>query len=57
MDKVDILAKAMVHEAIHLCRFIGGNKPAMTDKEPWEYLFCPGPDTEDLTNTCWGMQN
>jgi hypothetical protein len=56
-DKVDVLAKAMVHEALHLCRSVGASASAMTDKAFWEYLICGGPDAEDLVEICWEAQD
>jgi len=53
----DILAKAMVHESIHLCREVVQATPSMNDGplrgllgiNPWPLP----PDTEDLVNQCW----
>lgn len=56
-DKVDTLAKAMVHEALHVCRSVGGNAPAVSDKAFWDYLICGSADAEDLVELCWEGQD
>jgi hypothetical protein len=39
-DRVDTLAKAMVHEGLHLCKYVGGTGRATADKDFGDYLFC-----------------
>lgn len=56
-NKADTLAKALVHEALHLCRSTGARGAAMADRPFWEYLFCPSPDAEDLVELCWEPRN
>lgn len=58
-DRINALAKAMVHEALHLCKDIGGVGSATTDKGFWDYLYCAtvhgkySPDAEDVVELCW----
>ncbi|HYO51502.1 hypothetical protein [Archangium sp.] len=52
-DKIDTLAKAMVHESLHLCKLTGGTGPATADKGFWDYLFCSGADAADVVDLCW----
>lgn len=56
-DKVDTLAKALVHEALHLCKAVGGRGPPTLDKGFWDYLRCPSADTADVVELCWQPQN
>src|SRR5687767_190846 len=39
-DRVESLAKAMIHEALHLCQYVGGTGPATLDKRFGDYLYC-----------------
>jgi hypothetical protein len=55
-DKVNTLAKAMVHEALHLCRLVGGEGAATVDKGFWDYLFCMNPDAADVVDICWASR-
>jgi hypothetical protein len=58
-DRVDTLAKAMVHESLHLCRYLGVDTPATRDLYSRDYLFCAivygktSLDADDVTNLCW----
>lgn len=42
-DKIDTLAKAMVHEALHLCRAVGGTGSGTLDKGFWTTSSAPVP--------------
>jgi hypothetical protein len=53
----DTLAQAMLHEAIHLCKYVAPATPTMNDGPLREYLgINPWPypkDTKDLVDECW----
>ena len=55
-DKINTLAKAMVHESLHLCKLTGGTGAATADKGFWDYLFCSGADAADVVDICWGAE-
>lgn len=54
---IDVLAQAMVHEAIHLCKEVAQATPSMSDGplrksmgiNPWPYP----EDTQDIVEECW----
>src|SRR5262249_2869293 len=53
----DMLAQAMVHEAIHFCKEVAPTTPAMNDG-PLRNLFDINPwpfpdDTQDIVDQCW----
>jgi hypothetical protein len=56
-DKIDTLAKTMTHEALHLCKAIGGGGAAVVDKSLSDYLLCPSKDTADVVELCWRSRN
>ena len=55
-DKLDTLAKALVHEAMHLCKAVGGMGPSTLDKGFWDYLLCPSADAAGVVEICWQPQ-
>jgi hypothetical protein len=52
-DKVETLAKTQVHEALHLCKAVGGRGSSTRDKKFWDYLLCPAADTAEVVELCW----
>jgi hypothetical protein len=52
-NKINTLAKAMIHEALHLCKLVGGEGAATVDKGFWDYLICMNADAADVVETCW----
>jgi hypothetical protein len=58
-DRVEFLAKAMIHEALHLCQYVGGIGSATVDKSIGDHLYCAllhgtyAPDAAGVTERCW----
>jgi hypothetical protein len=63
LDSVVTLAKAMTHEALHLCQYVGGTGPATIDKKTGDYLFCAmihgtyAPDAAGVVARCWDSED
>jgi RHS repeat-associated protein len=49
---ISILAQTMLHEALHMCKYIGGTGRAVEDGAPLGHWF-RGPDAEELTSKCF----
>jgi hypothetical protein len=62
-DRVDTLAKAMVHEGLHMCQYVGGRGSATKDKDFATYLYeviiCGtyAPDAADTVEICWKAED